>query len=98
MSNEDQIVDMDGDIVLDNENELSNHIVVTYEGNTYRMTLSSASLNIDSSKSDILERAKAMISEDLSESEITSFDSYYTVSKQTDVNSIFVYPKSVAGQ
>lgn len=97
MSQEDQIVNLDGDVVFENENELTNHIVVTYEGKTYRMGLRSAGLTIDSTRDQIIDRAKSMVSEDLSDDEITSFGSHYTVHKSTDVNTVFVYPKSVAG-
>lgn len=93
----DNIIDIDTDLISDNENELKDHVIVTYEGNTYRMGLSNAGLTIDSSREEIIERAKAMISEELSEDEVASFESYYTVNKSIDVNSIFVYPKSVAG-
>lgn len=78
--------------------EVRNEVVITVNGNDTRIPMGSLSLTIDSSERDILNAVRPIIQgrEGLDIQDDTGVYSY-TVRKASNSNTIYIYPKPVAG-
>lgn len=79
---------------------LRNEVIVTLEGKDINIPMDSLQVSIDSSSNDILNAVKDIIqeSEGNTEGYEDAYGNYtYTVRKALNSNTIYVYPKPVAG-
>jgi uncharacterized protein YxjI len=78
--------------------EVRNEVIITVNGRDIKIPLESLSLTIDSSDRDILNAVRPVIQgrESLDIQDDTGTYSY-TVRKAMNSNSIYIYPKPVAG-
>lgn len=83
---------------VDTLDEIRNEVVVTVNGRDIRIPMNSLGLNIDSSERDILNEVRPIIQgrEGLDIQDETGVYGY-TVRKATNSNTIYIYPKPVAG-
>lgn len=85
---------MPNDIIVEN----SGDVVITIDGRDIRIPMSSLSVTIDSSERSILDAIMPVIRENESLDIRDSHGTYtYTVRKALNSNTIYVYPKPVAG-
>ena len=79
-------------------NEIRNEVIITVNGNDIRVPMDSLGLDIDSSDRDILNEVRPIIQgrEGIDIQDDTGVYGY-TVRKAMNSNSIYIYPKPVAG-
>jgi uncharacterized protein YxjI len=85
---------MSNDIVVEN----SGDVVITVDGRDIRIPMSSLSVTIDSNERSILDAIMPVVRENENLDIRDSSGTYtYTVRKALNSNTIYVYPKPVAG-
>ena len=80
------------------DDDIRNEVIITTNGNDIRIPMDSLGLNIDSSERDILNEVRPIVQgrEGIDIQDDTGVYGY-TVRKATNSNTIYIYPKPVAG-
>jgi hypothetical protein len=91
------ITDVEVDAVTPNNNIILNELIITIEGTDTRIPLQSLGLTMQSTEQEILDAVRPLILEQFNIDISDGSDHSFTTRKAMNSNTIYAYPKPVAG-